>query len=387
MNHLITFGDDNFKYKKILLERDAKLTGWFDNIIIHSPETISDFLEEHKDFVQRSNKGYGYWIWKPHIILTALEKMEDGDFLFYVDSGATILKHQSKRFYEYIDILNGSDKPIIVFNETYGNLKHLERYTQKMGVLKRFGLENDETFLNSSQVEAGIFICKKCDFSVNFVKEWFNLLVEDDYSLVVDDDVFPQSESFISHRHDQSLLSILCKIHNVNILYLGECYGTGPFFSTRTSDYGPRELAPDLCRGEDDFDIQKHFGWKTYLGDDEVKERTINEIQKLFSDVGEKLTFDDIDFNLKKEFINHTMSKLDNIQKGKGIYQVEISIFETVGIAPNKEKINGRFSCEFNIGDKYFFDFEITSNNITFFEKSKEYNRVFKNTYTRTWIP
>lgn len=385
MNYLITFGDDYFKYKKSLLKKEAESTGWFDDITIHSPESISDFLNEHKDFVENSNKGYGYWIWKPYIMLDALEKMNEGDFLFYVDSGASILKSREKRFYEYIEILKNSDKPIITFGELCEFPNYREKYFQKTNVLKRFNLENDETFLNSGQVEAGVFICRKCDFTIKFIQEWLDILVENNYSLVTDEDYFPPSESFIVNRHDQSILSILCKQHNVIFLDLIECYGNGPFFSSRMSDEGPREKAPDGCRREIDFIDGKHLGWKTYLADEEVKERTLSQIKNIFSETRKKLIFGDINFDLRKEFINEIMLELVAIQNGKGMFSIELTINEPSNMKLDKEQLSGSFCGEFNIGDTCCFNFQITSSGITFPENPINFDRMFKNTYYRVW--
>lgn len=387
MNYLISFGDDNFKYKKLTLRRDAELTGWFDTIIIDSPETISDFLNEHSDFVQTSMKGYGYWIWKPYIILKTLEKINEGDFIFYVDSGSTILKHKSSRFYEYIDILNESDKSMIVFSDSCENPTYKEKYIQKMMVLKEFSLENDQTFLNSGQVEATVFICKKSDSSISFVREWFNYLIKDNYSLVTDEDYNIQLDDFICHRHDQSILSILSKLHEdkVNFIDLIDCYGSGPFFSTRKTDHGVKENSPDGCRGEIDFDPTRNFEWKTYLSDNVVKENTINYIKTLFSNTVSKLIFGDIDFDLKKEFINEIMLELDDIQSNKGLYHIELGIYEPESLKLKKENLSGYFSCEFNIGDKYDFNFIIEENKIHFPENKLLYNKMFVNLYTRTW--
>ena len=217
MNYLISFGDDYFNYKKQILKKQAESTGWFDDVIIHSPETLLDFFTQHRDFVTNS-RGYGYWIWKPYIILDLLEKINEGDNIFYIDSGGCILQHRNKRFEEYLEMLNST--PILVFCDggSCGNPPdYKEKYFQKMKVLKRFSLENDEDFLNSGQIEGGVFICKKSQESINFVKEWLNLVTEDNYSLVNDDDDFEQLNEYKGHRHDQSILSILCKKRNANI--------------------------------------------------------------------------------------------------------------------------------------------------------------------------
>lgn len=385
MNYLISFGDDYFNYKKQILKKQAESTGWFDDVIIHSPETLQEFFNQHKDFVTNS-RGYGYWIWKPYIILNLLEKINDGDNVFYIDSGGCILEHRNKRFEEYLELLNINS--IIAFCDggSCGNPPdYKEKYFQKMRVLKRFGLENNEDFLNSGQVEGGVFICKKTSDSINFVKEWLNLVIEDNYSLVNDDDNFEQLNEFMGHRHDQSILSILCKKRNANMLGLFETYGMGPFFSSRMSDNGLRMFAPDGFRKQPDYNNTKHLNWKMYLNDD-VIQKTINDIKQLIIFYGQKLNFFDINVDIKNQFVQYIMPKIEEIQYGKGFYKINLSLDESPDyIKQSKEILVGEFACEFYFGNTHSFNFEITSGEVIFPEVKSSIQKLYKSEYTRTW--
>jgi len=386
MNYLIFFGDDGFKYKKQLLKKEAELTGWFDEIIIHSPETVSDFLNEHRDFVSKNKRGYGYWIWKPYIILKLLEQINEDDTITYIDCGASILNHKKNKFDEYLNLLNNTDHPIIAFGEHSNYPDYSEKHFQKMKILKKFNLDNDQEFLNSGQVESGIFICKKTDFTVKFFQEWLDLLLEDNYSLVDDKDDLKQLDCFIENRHDQSVFSILCKLRKVNILDLSESYGNGPFFSSRTTDEGPREFAPDWCRKQSDYDISKHKSWKMYLEDADVKAKILNQIKSFIFEIGKTLHFGDIDYNIKEEFTTQILPKLDTLQTNKGLYKIELSIDQPYSIIVNKEKISGQFSCDFIGGDTTSFNFEIISSGISFPENHSQYDKFFRSVYTRNWM-
>lgn len=386
MNYLISFGDDYFNYKKQILKKQAESTGWFDGVIIHSPETLEEFFNQHKDFVTNS-RGYGYWIWKPYIILNLLEKINDGDNVFYIDSGGCILEHRNKRFEEYLELLKHN--PILVFADGGSCEKspnYKEKYFQKMKVLKRFNLQNDEEFLNSGQVEGGVFICKKCQESVDFLKEWLNLLTEDNYSLVNDDDNFEQLNEFIDHRHDQSILSILSKKKNVNILGLTECYGMGPFFSSRMSDNGLRPFAPDGFRKQPNYDDTKHFNWQMYLRDKNIIQSTINTIKELIVEYGKQLNFYDVDIDIKNQFVGYIMPKLEDIQYGNGFYKIYLTFYESTDhIKQSKEILVGEFSCEFYFGYTHKFNFEITFHEIKFPEIKTQIEKLYKSEYVRTW--
>jgi len=386
MNYLISFGDDYFNYKKQILKKQAESTGWFDDVIIHSPETLEEFFNQHKDFVTNS-RGYGYWIWKPYIILDLLEKINEGDNIFYIDSGGCILEHRNKRFEEYLEMLNST--PILVFCDggSCGNPPdYKEKYFQKMKVLKRFSLENDEDFLNSGQIEGGVFICKKSQESIDFVKEWLNLVTEDNYSLVNDDDDFEQLNEYRGHRHDQSILSILSKRKKVNILGLIDTYGMGPFFSSRMSDNGLRMFAPDGFRKQPDYDNTKHLNWQMYLNDDAIQ-KTINEIKQLIIYYGQKLNFCDINVDIKNQFVQYVMPKIEEIQYGKGFYKIYLSIDESPDyIKQSKEILVGEFTCEFYFGNTHSFNFQITSQEIIFPEVKPLIQKLYKSEYIRTWI-
>lgn len=384
MNYLVFFGNDDFKYKSLLLKREAESCGWFDGIIAHTPESISEFLNQHQDFVRENKRGYGYWIWKPYIILDLLKRINDGDCVFYMDSGASIISHKKDKFDEYLKILNESERPIIAFGQ---QSPYMEKQFQKMTILKRFGLDHDEHFLNSGQIESGVFACKKTDFTVRFFEEWLSLMLENNYSLIDDRDSLEQLEGFIENRHDQSVFSILCKHYQVNILALNETYGWGSFFSSRTSDSGPRRFAPDWCRKEKDFEFGKHWCWRQYLEDDDVRTGIINQVQSFISETNKTLHFENIDFDIKQEFMNQIVPFLDDLQTRKGLHRIELLIDQPYSIAINKEKVSGQFSCIFiDEKDKVSFNFEMTANGVIFPETPTQYHVFFRSVYNRTWV-
>lgn len=261
--YFLTFGNKNFNKQLERLKKESESVGWFDGTIIETPETIQSFYKKHRFFIDANERGYGYWIWKPYVILRQLREMEDGDMLFYTDAGATILPHRKKRFDEYVQLLNQSEKPIITFCVP----GYTERNLQKPASLRKFkrnglSLEHDEAFLESGQIESGVFLCKKNKFTVDFVQSWLDNLLENDYELAHDFDCK-------EYRHDQSVLSILCKIHETTILYAIDVYGMGPFFSSRMVDAGQRTKGPDLYRSQIGYDIEnpKHDSWANWLTD------------------------------------------------------------------------------------------------------------------------
>mgnify|MGYP000615107427 FL=1 len=43
----------------------------------------AEFINKHAEFINNNRRGFGYWIWKPYLIMKQIDKMEDGDIFFY----------------------------------------------------------------------------------------------------------------------------------------------------------------------------------------------------------------------------------------------------------------------------------------------------------------
>ena len=54
-----------------------------------------EFIEKNRD-IFNSKRGGGYWIWKPYLIHKTLKKMNHGDYLIYMDSGAAFVRDPSQ---------------------------------------------------------------------------------------------------------------------------------------------------------------------------------------------------------------------------------------------------------------------------------------------------
>ena len=50
----------------------------------------AEFINKHAEFINNNRRGFGYWIWKPYLIMKQIDKMEDGDVLFYSDCGCEL---------------------------------------------------------------------------------------------------------------------------------------------------------------------------------------------------------------------------------------------------------------------------------------------------------
>jgi hypothetical protein len=160
-------------------------------------------------------RGYGYWLWKPYIIKERLEKMKDGDLLLYCDVDIICTNELTPLFN-----LCKQNKILLFRN----GLKQNKEWTKR----DCFILMNadSEEYYNAFQVNAAIILLEKSPKSVKFVDEWIKyaqdirILTDKENSMGLNN-----LDTYIEHRHDQSILSILSKKHNIDLFRDPSEYG------------------------------------------------------------------------------------------------------------------------------------------------------------------
>jgi hypothetical protein len=166
---------------------------------------LPEFWKAHGGFVLANKRGFGYWLWKPYILLNALKNLEPAEQgLLYIDAGCSINLESlaaRERFRDYIDISNTSGG---LFFELIGENAH-KAYTKK-GVLAALGARDLEA---KNLLAATVFFLSNSLEARRFLRNWIELMTMDDYGSLIDpakDEL--QEPDFIAHRHDQSLMSI-----------------------------------------------------------------------------------------------------------------------------------------------------------------------------------
>lgn len=221
--YLVSFCDR--KYIKTLnrLKFQAHQMGVFDHVCCYD-ETIldSDFIEKYKYRLQTSPRGFGYWVWKPYVILKTLEKMEENDILVWVDGGCTLNPNGIKRLHEYFDIIQKSPFGILGFQ-----IGVIEKQWSKMDLLKELEVDQDENILNSQQVISGAFFLRKCEHTMKIMNKW-NEIIQMQHLIDDSPSIAPNVENFAMHRHDQSVFSILMKKYGSELIgdetYFKQCH-------------------------------------------------------------------------------------------------------------------------------------------------------------------
>lgn len=199
---LINYADQGFARAQHLNTWAGKHLGKFDQVIEYCPEKIDkEFYTANRD-VLSIKRGAGEWLWKPYIILKTLKDMNEGDFLFYCDSGAFMIRSCQYLF----ESMKDSDLWV-------SNIPLIEKQWTKPAVISEMGASGREDILNSNQIQGGFVAVRKSPFTVDFIAEWLSKCCNARLLLPLSEN--EEKGECISHREDQSILSILCKLYGI----------------------------------------------------------------------------------------------------------------------------------------------------------------------------
>ena len=219
--YLCTFADMRLGMSACRFKQEAENLNIFDEIFVYNETSLElDFLDKFKDKMYEKDKnsgekiptrGFGYWCWKPQIILQSLARIQDGDLLLYLDVGCSFDERYKDAFYTMFEQVDKNE--IMGFSQGAA----LNRVWCKADILKHYNLLNDDKFLNSDQLWGGEIFLKKCQKSTNILNELQAIFVE--YWNLIDDSpsVEPNLPDFKENRHDQSVWSVIAKKHNLEI--------------------------------------------------------------------------------------------------------------------------------------------------------------------------
>jgi len=207
MIYAVSYGDEAYQKAKELHEKMAYKHG-ADKVLEYGGNDLSEeFKEEVKDILS-IKRGAGCWIWKPYIVYDAICKIDEGDYLIYTDCASCTIADY-KNLTRAMDAAGACIMPFTTMAKEFKESKYTKRDT-----FVYMGLD-EEKYTNTPQIWGGAFAFKKCNESVEFVKEWLETCK--DIRLISDNpnecglENYPDYED---HRFDQSIFSLLCKKHD-----------------------------------------------------------------------------------------------------------------------------------------------------------------------------
>lgn len=205
-NYIISYASIGYYSLQDRLMNSIKLTN------IHKYHYTDKWLKSKKIYSENiqifnQKKGAGYWLWKPFIIKDRLEKMNFGDILFYSDVDAFIIDDLTPLF----ELCKNKD--ILLFK----NSNQINKDWTKRDCYILMNAD-DELYYESPQIVAGLIFIKKTIENMKLIDEWVKFAC--DARILTDKKNELGKENLITfkeHRHDQSILGILAKKHEIEL--------------------------------------------------------------------------------------------------------------------------------------------------------------------------
>ena len=177
---LVAFASNNLNKSAQRLKFQAEQSKFYDEIKVFEEKDLDIKIKLLiKKMIKLKKRGFGYWVWKPYLVLKVLKNANSGDIVNYVDVGCHILGKNKKRFYEYLDIIIKPKtwllpfqykKDIKTLNKIYKYPKREEYKFTKSDIFDYYNCFKNKKIVNTSQFWAGAFFIKKTQNSLNFMK-------------------------------------------------------------------------------------------------------------------------------------------------------------------------------------------------------------------------
>ena len=210
--YFLLYDDETGRYNlKPLIDSIQKYSSF--EIIIFKNSDISSSFKSTYQHILSLRRGGGYWLWKPYIIHETLKNIEEGSYLFYIDTLYTFVGPVE----ELIQPLNNWD--VLVWKNKPNGPAYKIKSWCKMHVIHDCLQDNDTIDI----CWAGALAVKNTLYTRSMIEEWLNLCCRHDY-ITDSPSKIPNSSDFIEHRHDQSLLTIALHHYNVPLHFMENKY-------------------------------------------------------------------------------------------------------------------------------------------------------------------
>jgi hypothetical protein len=284
--YLVTFGDSRLYRSLNRFKKQAEAMKFYDSIYCFNETNLDrDFIKTFKEHLIPGSRGFGYWSWKPQIVLQVLRKMDNGDILQYTDVGCHLNPKGVARLNDYFKLADKSPRGILSFQAKIPEspLKHDGRtlfeqrdYMYVKGdLIDYFGVRNSPEIIKSYSIGATVFFIKKTKESVNLVEEWLSIVRKSFTYIDNTPSTSPNFEGFIEHRHDQAIFSLLAKKYGLPTLSTYEYYY--PKKTSTHPDWRVLKNFPIHAKRDKDLGFFKNL--------DVLFKRIINKLKKIIHEM------------------------------------------------------------------------------------------------------
>lgn len=209
--YLCSFADSRMPQTLKRVKKQAEESGFFKDIYLYDEHSLgADFQEKFSSILKGYIRGFGYWVWKPYVVMETLKKIPDGEILLYMDAGCHIKPEGKNLFDSWVKRVSASESGLLVWELPN---TCIESYYTKGDLLDFLGVRNQDKIVLTPQRAATFFFIRKEEKTLRLIKNWLSVF-ETDFHLIDDtESASPNMDGFIENRHDQSVFSILTKIN------------------------------------------------------------------------------------------------------------------------------------------------------------------------------
>ena len=208
--NFLVYGSNEFLIQRKHLIRLAKDSGFFNHCYEYKPKDLRRITNQNIKFadILKEKTGSGFWLWKFFFLKEIIDIMPEDDILVYSDAGSSFNFKAKEKFFSYIDLLNQSSSGNLRFK-----MKYIENQWTTKQLFEYFDIDPYSTFGSSDQFHATHMIFKK-NKNLKLILRQFDELINYDPYLISDKySKENQIPEFKENRYDQSIFSLLSKIH------------------------------------------------------------------------------------------------------------------------------------------------------------------------------
>lgn len=217
MFYFLVYNDNTHtRYLHKLIASVRKYGKQFEIIVFDKHTIDKEFALKHESILSLE-RGGGHWLWKPYIINETMNKINENDMVFYLDSKYFFTEEFSKLYSEHIE-----HNDLVVWKNKPNEPTNCMKYWCKMDVVLKYDMSDKVYIENAEDCWAGAIIVKKTINSVKYIQEWLGMCCI--YENITDSPSSIEHAEFRDHRHDQSLLSIITHKYNINTHFFENRY-------------------------------------------------------------------------------------------------------------------------------------------------------------------
>ena len=219
--HLVTYATRRFRHRQLILGWSARLNRVADTVTNWTPELLCKvgFEDRCKD-INLSERGSGFWAWKPFIIDAKLREVQDGDLVLYCDVGRLYpFKLLDQPLAPYVRWMNEHGQDVMPGIEIPWDGPN-SAWTKREALVAT-GMDRPEVH-SANPIQASFSLWRASDTSRSLLSQWLDLcasrpLISDDPSRRE----LQELPDFRAHRHDQALLTLCCMRDGIVPLHIG----------------------------------------------------------------------------------------------------------------------------------------------------------------------